>query len=363
MSQIIELNNQIIEAILKTDEFYEALWGKVDFVPSATITEPNDYNCGAIANQLEYVYEFVRQITNNDISTLVEPYIDIIVYFFTGLKRFFDESSEDLLLRMNSLTVREGSFRSERLGTPWDILNVLCYYVDMQFLFYIPNAVITDLLTNGDFETAPGVEWTFLPSGTRTLLDPFSGSWKADFAGFTSLAQTVAVTEGTYILNCFASPTVDPTVETDIFNLTIQRDSDSYYFNTTTLTWVVADPSNVYSTDQSGYNLAEFFVIVDDAYDITITFTKIVDFLLDHVEFGEKLYPAFEIIYVDSGLAGDFASLWDTGVLPYDNASYLDQDYMFSSSTSVYSETYFQGLIDITKASGIKGIFNREVRT
>lgn len=362
MSQISEVNEHILTAIKKDDPFYQALWGNEEFTPETIITKPNDFNCGGIANSLEYFYAFIREITGASLEDLPDPYIDIVVYFFVGLKRQSGEPDSGLIRRMESLIIREGEWRSERFGTPWDILNVLNYYVDRQFLFYVPNAVLTDILINGDFETAIGAEWTFTPSGDRTLEDPFSGDWKVDFAGFTSLSQTVAVTAQTYILNCFANPASDPVGDTDIFNLIIQRASDSWYFNTSTLTWVASDPSNKYTTDKAGYNLGEFFVIADGSYNITITFTKIVDFLLDHVEFGAKEYPAFEIIYVDSGLAGDFASVWETGILPYENASYLDQDYMLASVTTVYSDTYFQSLIDITKASGVKGIFNREVR-
>jgi len=362
MSQITELNEQILEAILKTDPFYEALYGKVNFLPETTITGPNDFNCGAIANGLEYLYQFVRELTEPEIANLKAPYIDIVVFFFTGLKRFVDETTVKFLNRMQSLTVREcGGWSADKLGTPWDILNVLCYYLDRELLYYIPNHVLTNLMVNGDFETALGAEW--VTAGARTISDAFSGDWKMDFSTFSSLAQTIAVTAGSFIMNCFINPAVDPVGDTDIFSFKIQRSSDSKYFNTSTLVWQVADPLNVHSTDKAGYSLAEYFVIVDGSYNITITFTKVVSFMLDHVEFGEKLYPAFEIIYVDSGFADSFAATWLDGTVSPENASYIEQDFMFSSSTSVYSDVYFQSLIDTVKASGVKGIFNREVRS
>lgn len=362
MSQIEEVNEQVIERILTTDQFWEALWGKETFSPSTTISVPNDYNCGAFCNSLEYVTAFIEQITESDISLLDDPYIDIIVYFFTGIKRFVGESNDTLLNKMKSLLIREDTWRSERLGTPWDIINVLSYYIDRSFIYYIPNHVLTNLLTNGDFEDAISSEWTISPSGDRTTTESFSGSWKLDFSGFTSANQTVSVTAGTYILNSFIDPASTPSGDTDIFNLTIHRDSDSYYFDTSLLTWGASDPSNVFTTDSDDYQLAEFFVIADDSYDITITFEKIVDFNLDHVEFGEKLYPAFEVIYTDIGLADGFASFWVDGTVLPENASFLDQDFMFSSATSVYSDTYFQSLIDTVKAAGVLGVFNRELR-
>jgi len=360
MSQISEVNENILTKILKTDEFYQALWGKEDFTPDTTITTPDNYNCGAIANQLEYVYDFVREITGRELDELPEPYIDIVVYFFTGLKRFTEEADLDLIRRMESLIVREDNWRSERFGTPWDIKNVFSYYLDRDLLYYIPNAVLTDILINGDFEDVIAGEWTFNPSGNRSSVDAFEGDYKLDFTAFTDVLQTVAVVSGAYILNCFAKPVSG--TPGDIFNLTIQRDSDSYYFNTSTLVWVSSDPNNKYTSISGDWGLAEFFILVDGTYNVDIKFTKIVDFLLDRIEFGLKLYPFYELVYIDAGPATYFASVWDAGII-YENASYLDQDAMFSSATSSYTDTYYQSLLDTVKASGIKGIFTREIRT
>ncbi len=362
MSQIAEVNSQILDVILKTDPFYQALWGKEDFTPSGTITGPNDYNCGAFCNALEYLYGYIRELTEDDITLLEDPYIDIVIFFFTGLYRDLGESNTSLISRMRSLIVREDTWRSERFGTPWDILNVLSYYIDKSLLYYIPNVVLTDILINGEFELALSGEWTILPSGDRSIGDSFQGTYKLDFSGFTSAAQTVAVTAGSYILNSFIDPSVAPSGDTDIFNIIFQRDSDSYYFNTTTLEWVSSDPGNKFTTSSDGYQLAEFFMVSDGSYNVTITFSKIVDFLLDRVEFGLKLYPAYEILFIDSVNATNFASTWVVGETQFENASFLDQDFMYNS-TSIYSDDFMQSILDTVTASGVKGIFNRETRT
>lgn len=395
MSQISEINEQILEYISKDDEFYQALYGKEDFTPASTITEPNDYNCGAVCNELEYLYAFIEEMTGQTLDDLPEPYIDIVVYFFTGLKRLSSETDAELIRRMESLIIREADWRSERFGTPWDIKNVFSYYVDRDILYYIPNHVLTDLLVNGDFENAISTEWTFTPSGDRSLADSFTGSYKVDFTDLTDLSQTIAVTAGSYILNCFVkvvggpptgfastwdgvttpytyasfldqdymflaggAPPVD--VDVDVFGLTIQRDSDSYYFNIETLTWEAIAPTNVFTTAVRDYLLASFFVIADGSYNISIRWDKIADFYLDHVEFGEKLYPAFELLCLDGAVSSGFASVWNSAITNYAQASFLDQDYMFATSISRYSDTFYQNLLNMVKASGVKGVWNKE---
>lgn len=397
MSQISEINEQILTKIDKTDEFYQALWGKEDFTPEEVITEPNDYNCGAIANQLEYINGYIEEITGFTLLELPDPYVDIAVFFFTGLKRFPDEATGDLLRRVYSLLIREAEWRSERFGTPWDIKNVFAYYVDRELLYYIQNRVITDILINGDFESAIGAEWTFTPSGDRSIGDPFTNDYKVDFTSFNSLEQTVAVTTGTYILNCFikaiagppegfayaydiAEPVVTgaafteqdfgfvegsgplPESEIEVFSLIVQRDSDSQYFNTETLSWQAGTPQNKFSTIGGEYQLAEFFIVADGSYNITITFSKFVDFYLDRVQFGKKLYPSFELLYIDSGDPEGFAFAYDIAETNVDGAAFTEQDFGFSSGTSNYSDQYYQNLLDTVKASGVEAIFVREVR-
>lgn len=362
MSQISEINRQILSAFNKDNEFYEALWGKIEFTPNTTINLPNDYNCGSFANALEYLYQYVRDLTNHDISELPSNSIDIIVYFFTKIKRNVEETDSSLISRMESLVVREHDFRSERMGTPWDIFNVLSYYVERDQLYYVPNKVITDLIVNGKFEDEIGSEWTILPSGDRSSIDVFSGSYSLDFSAFTSASQTVSVTAGSYIAHAFIKAQTDPTSETDLMNVLIQRSSDNYYYDTTNYEWVAADPENVFSTEKSGYQLYEEFIIVDGSYDITITFDKIEDVYLDHVELGLKQYPYFEIIYVDTSVAEGFAAGWEESETNLEFASFLDQDFMLESGTTSFSDVFIQSLTDTVRTSGIRGVYTREVK-
>lgn len=363
MSQITEINQQILQVISKTNSFYETLWGRVDFTPALTITEPNDYRCGAIANQLEYLYAWIEEITGLTLAEIPEPNIDIIVYFFSGIRRYPGEDVDRLLLRMNSLLIREADWRSVRMGTPWDIKNVFSYYVSRNQLYYVPNCVLTNDILNGGFEDAIGAEWTILPTDGRAAGDQFVGAYCMDFSVCTSAAQTISVTSGAYIIHFFAQPVSAPVGDTDILTLTLQRDSDSYYYNIETESWQAADPVNTYTTDGEDYALVEYYMITDGSYNVTATWTKLVDFYLDRVEIGEKEYPCFELLYRGLERAGaGFASMWVDGVTPYDYAAFLDQDFMFESGANIYSDSYYQDLLDMVKAAGVRGVWSREER-
>ena len=362
MSQIKEINDQILVSIIKDDPFYETMWGKEEFIPDGTITEPNDYNCGAIANGLEYVNKIVDELIEPNIDTLDAPYVDIAVYFFTQIQRTGGETNADLIKRMQSLLVREGDYRSERWGTPWDLLNILGYHLSRDFLFYVPNKVATDIAVNGKFETVIGAEWILLPSGARSTGDSFDGGYKLDFTTTESASQTFAVTANTYILHAFINPITVLTGITDILYIKIQRDSDSYYFDTTAFVWQAINPNNVFSSDSAGYQLLERFIVADGSYNLTVTFEKILAFYLDYVEFGAKEYPYFEIIYIDEGLATGFASAWDTAETTYTEASFVDQDFLLGSFTASLTDTYYQSLLDTAKSAGVKALFNRRIK-
>jgi hypothetical protein len=399
MSQIQEINAQILSAISKTDEFYEALMGKEDFTPNPVIETPDDYNCGAIANQLEYINDFVRDLTSQNFSELKEPYVDIVVYFFSLLKRFPGEETELLINRMKSILIRDGvDYRPDNIGTPWDILNVFAYYIDRTVLYYVPNLVLTNILVNGSFELPIGPEWILIGGGDRSAGNSFSGTQKLRFDVTTDATQTVSVTAGAYILNAFVKPIAGPPtgfgalwdpVNTnyenasyldqdfmltqgsggalpaggvDVFNLIVRRSSDGYYYDVLNESWVPGIINNTHTSKTSGWELAEFFIIADGSYDVDITFSKIVIFDLDRVQFGAKEYPAFEIVFLDEGVATGFASLWDPINTNYEDASYLDQDAMFSSASTGYAVSYYQDILErILASSGIYGKFTKEV--
>jgi hypothetical protein len=199
-----------------------------------------------------------------------------------------------------------------------------------------------------------------LPSGDRSLDDTFSGLFKLDFTDFTSAEQDVSVEKGSYIFHAFyKSPSTGNAIK-----IIIQRDSDSYYYDFDTRSWGASLVENIIvATQTTRYELIERFVISEGSDTINIKFEKILDIFLDRVEFGLKQYPFYEIIYVDIyGASPMFASMWGDVSTAYENASYLDQDYMFSLSGTSYTETFIQSLLEDLSAAGVRVLFTKETR-
>ena len=71
---IIELLNRRMPTLLNIrNEIYESFVGKVDFTPNSPITKSSDYQCGAIANELEYLKGYIDYVTANiDVETMEE---------------------------------------------------------------------------------------------------------------------------------------------------------------------------------------------------------------------------------------------------------------------------------------------------
>lgn len=358
-SIIQEINDLIISAINKNDIFYKALWGDEEFIPEVTIEDPNDFNCGAIANELEYLYLWIREITSIDINDIPAPYIYLMIYFFTQLKPFTAEDKASVLSRAFSLLIREGDWRSDTWGTPWDIKNVLGYYMDRDSVYYVGNMVVTDLIVNGGFEAIIGSEWTFSPSGNRSSGDSFTGDYKVDFTSINTVSQTITgLTSGDHVLNYFARM-----ISGTQTGVSIQRVSDNFYWNADPSVLAWGSPSvineNVGSvSDKYQYHDVLFNMAGSD--DVIITFHKVSTdvFYLDRVQMGRLDYPAFQIVYIDPGVAEGFAAMWDTVLYP-ENASYIDQAYMYYAQLNL-TETYYDTLVKQLAAAGVYAEFSKE---
>jgi hypothetical protein len=351
---VIERVNMIINsAISKEGEVYQALWGSEDFTPDTVRDDPNDYKCGAIANQLEWFYnEFYDVLTENNLAEMDGDYLAMVILFFINETRYsISESNAEFLQRLYSFTYRNGC---TRWGTPWCDLEVIAYYTrNRTRLYYVNNYVGTNLIINGDFESAIGAEWVF-SSGDRSANDSFTGIYKVDFT-MDSLAQSVALTSGGHVFHCFAKGVGD------LFDLVIQRASDSYYLNIETLVWEAVQPENMFSHTVDEWFLCEAFIPLESSDTVTITFVRENDFLLDRVELGLITYPSYMILFIDTGLAEGFASVWGTSTT-YENASYHDQDFMFESGSTAIPDTEIQSVLDRIKPSGVYAKFKREAR-
>ena len=359
MSIIEDINKLILTGINKEGEIYKVLWGDVSFTPDPVISEPNDYNCGSICNQLEYFYEWIREVTSETLEDIPSPFILIMAYFFSKVKPFVGESIGSVLRRAMSFLVHEGDWRSETWGTPWDIKNVLGYYMDRNALYYVANMVVTDLIDNGNFENAISSEWAFSPSGDRSADESFIGDYKVDFTSINTMSQVVTgLTEGDHVLNYF-SKMISGTKS----GVSIQRSSDSYYWNgdPSVLAWenTLVINEKIGSVSEK-YQYHDVLFNMEDSDDVTITIHKIDSdiFYIDRIQMGRLDYPAFQFVYIDPGVTVGFAAMWNTDLYP-ENASYINQSFMYFAQLSLTNE-FYDSLVKQMASAGVYAKFSKE---
>jgi hypothetical protein len=298
---------------------YQAIFGVDPFTPASVIDESSDYNCGAIANELEYVYGFLDYITRtSSITAFYGEQLTRIARFFLGMVRYPEESDDLFRTRFNSLLVRGGN---TSWITKWMIRDVFEYFFDAAVLYIIENYTNDTLVTDGSFEDDPAVNWDVGESGTSTITwdtdEMFDGGFCAAFSVDSSgnncyIEQVMAaVPEGVYVLSFFSKD--DRAYSGDLFRTYIQRSSDSYYYNFETLTWQTAAAYLVvppHSTTR--YEIVQAFVNVDSATagdDLTIRFENVgvpssaYTFYIDRIVFGQMLpNPSVMVLVVSAGL-------------------------------------------------------------
>ena len=157
MSQISELNALMPTTLDKTTIEYIAIFGNEQFTPNSLIDESSDFNCGAIANELEYVKGFIDYLTRTtDIANFHGTYLEKILYFFTGLRRAKNESDTQLRNRFNALVRRNNN---ASWITKWVIRDVFSYFFDRENIYVIENYVTSNLVVDGSFELDPSTNW------------------------------------------------------------------------------------------------------------------------------------------------------------------------------------------------------------
>ena len=378
MSQIAELNNLMPTDLDKLTVEYEAIFGKEDFTPNPTIAQSSDFQCGAIANELEYAKGFIDYITRtNSIDNFYGEYLEKILYFFTGLTRVGDESDADLRNRFRALVIRQNN---PSWITTWMIRDVFKYYFSQDIIYVIENFTLDNFIYDGSFEINPAANWGTGQSGSSTVTwdttQMFDGGTCAklsvDGSGSDVYISQVmnAMAADTYVLSFFqkddrayAGPT--------LFKVVIQRSIDSYYYNFDTMGWQAGEAHLVVNRNAgTRYECVQAFVNIPvgmAGYNVTVKFENIGGtstpyvFYIDDVQFGTMLpNPSVKVTLINVGGAGDFMSLWEGSGDPipgldYDFASYLGQCYI-GGWGGLNTLQYYEALLQIIKPFGVQSL-------
>jgi hypothetical protein len=167
---IRELNRLMPRVLDKTTEEYEAIFGKEDFTSFNPVTESEDFQCGAVCNELEYAKGFLDYVSRTtDVNDYYGDYLEKVLYFFTGLWRLSGETDTQLRNRFRALVIR---YNDPAWITKWMIRDVFRYFFDVGIIYVIENYVLDTLVTDGSFEIDPAANWDDAEEGSSTVTYP-----------------------------------------------------------------------------------------------------------------------------------------------------------------------------------------------
>jgi len=322
---IIEtLNDRMPKLINISDEIYESLFGKLNFVPNTPIAESDDFQCGAICNELEYLRGYIdRMSATINIDNMTGTLLDTVVEFFTHLIRIWDETDTNLLNRFYALIRRNAN---PRWVTIWSMIDAFSYFFDKGSIYAVENYVETNLLLNGGFEEGSGdtfTNWTKYELGSSVVVeasggDEFVEDRAAEFQVDSSnsmlyLEQTVNnIAQGHYKVDLFYWD--DGLAPGDnVIRMSIIRSSDSYFWDfagnwQSGMTGALLPKLGI-----SGYTYWSAYVYQENGTpeNITVRITRgggggaAYKFRTDEVNFGVwKDYPSFKLLIVVDVEAG-----------------------------------------------------------
>jgi len=330
---IIEFVNRHMPSLLNVnEEIYHAMFGDINFVPLPEITKSADYQCGAIVNELEYLRAYINFMTSMNVEIAEGKLLEIIIYFFTRIRRIWDETDDDLRNRFYSIIRREAN---KRWDTIWSIRDVFSYYFNKDDIYMIENYIETNLITNGGFEQGSGnnfTDWSKSESGSSVIVeavggDEFVGDRAAEFQidssnSAASLYRTKnGVDQGHYKLDLFYWD--DGFCPADnVITIEITRSSDGYYWDFAGNWQSGATGKDLKKKGIIGYTYWGEYIYQEEvvAEDITLTIKNkgasgtAYKFRIDEVNFGEwKNYPSFKVLVLTdfSSEIGDYVVLWN----------------------------------------------------
>lgn len=376
--RIIDLiNKRMPHAVKKTGKEYEAIWGKTQYTENETIESSADYNCGAIANELEYLRAYInRSITSMNLDQAEEELLDKIITFFLNISRIYDETDTSLRKRFFAFIRRLGN---KRWSTTWSFKDVFSYFFNPDNIYVIENYIEDDdQILNGDFENVTEGSfdnWSKYESGSSVInvntTEMFQEAKCPEFSidssnSEVSLSQTISsVSAGDYKLSLFYKD--DEILSSgDVVKLTIQRSGDNYYYNFDTLSWQAAAASKELPIVGDYYRYAGVHVKNEDTRNLTLKIANAgsagtaYKFYVDRVKFGEwKTYPSVKVLIVCVGEYGVFLSLWPGTSDPigggedYQYASFFENDFIAGMGME-FTETLYQDILSRIKEAGSK---------
>jgi hypothetical protein len=329
MATVIEELNDKMGRLSTTGPDYQAIYGKFPFTPLAVITRSADYQCGAVANELEYARAWAKWFTETiDIEAMEGLALDKLAMLFLYLKRLPDESDANFRNRIKSLTQR---MANKSWATPWAILDVFRYYFDSRQLYIMEKIVETEQMVNGDFETALGAEWTLSTGGSGTVARDTSTQFRGTGAlkltrpggGDTAAAaQAIAsVTSGVKRLNLFANGSGGNGTRYAYVYLEATISATTKRYNWKTNVWEAAAWTSDHElnlTPSSRYELYTHRVEIPSTITVNLHMvtesTGVWD--ADEISFGVPfVYPKFRVIvHFESSEGPGYMPLWLGGV-------------------------------------------------
>lgn len=128
MSMISTFNSAVSDAINKQSPDYLAIFGNPEFTPEIVIDESSDYNCGALANELEYMrYVTTYYSRSFSIDIAEDSNLDSLLNAFIDLPRR-NRGEPDAIYRKRFRTIVNQSLNNRRT-TKWAILDALRYFI------------------------------------------------------------------------------------------------------------------------------------------------------------------------------------------------------------------------------------------
>ena len=185
MSVIRRINTHVPKPVNKTSPVYQAIVGADPFTPSVTILEPADYNCGAIANELEFLTAYGEYFVDSTaLDTAAGPELETLIWALLNLPRRGAIESDTVYRSRFKAILTE--LTNEARTTKWAIRDALSYFIP------IANIDVVEFFDvyNNYFQVRFNGAYDF--ESILFLDDPESGYLDQDYLGGVGIGSPVS---------------------------------------------------------------------------------------------------------------------------------------------------------------------------